>query len=199
MYSDGQVQRLPEARPVEEPTVVYVSIIPGTDIFQVRSLVEDPLIIAYSRLVIQIAVTLFMIQIIWLVLVLLASNSPDSSGFIVNFIISVSISLFIVFCAITGVQKKNPVCCCGFGYLDFYHSWCIIGGIFSVIYIIVGIVVGSLFSIIFNSIYLMLYILGENRTRILLRLLSLYDENASENARTRIQQGNESNLSTSLI
>lgn len=167
---------------------VYISIIPGTDILQIQSHVEDPVIKAYSGAVIQVALTLFLTQVLWIVLFFLATDNPGSADVIANFIISFMISIFILYLAYTGVRHKNPICCCGFGYLDFYRSWCIIGGAFSIFYIIVGFVVGSLFTVIFNVLYLALYVLGERRTRTLLQLLLIFDENEAVNANSTLNE-----------
>ena len=176
------VHARPAAAADSDAAFLYVSIIPGTDILRIQSMVDDPVIQAYSKAVLQIAMTMFLIQVLWIIVFLVATSNPGSADVIINFVISLMISIFILYCAVTGVRYKNPVCCCGFGYLDFYRSWCIIGGVFSIFYIILGIVVGSLFTVIFNLLYLFLYLLGERRTRTLLQLLLLFDENGAVNA-----------------
>mmetsp|Transcript_16561 Transcript_16561/g.24910 ORF Transcript_16561/g.24910 Transcript_16561/m.24910 type:complete len:189 (+) Transcript_16561:78-644(+) len=159
-------------------TVVMVPIVPG---IVVTTLYEDSDILLRSRFVIQAATTIFVCQILWGLLFLLATAHPNSGAFIFDFIITILISAFALYCAVTGVKYKNPVCCCGFGYLDFYATWCLVGAIFKTLYLIINIVVGDVFSIIFNAIFLMLYSIAYQRTRQLLALLNLSNQNATVN------------------
>lgn len=160
---------------------VLISIIPGVNWVQITTLYVDPLIVLYSRLVIHIASTLLFLQLLWGLLFLLATSHANLEDFLFNFAFSIAISVLVFGCAVKGVRFKNPTCCCGFGYLDFYAAWSTVGCVLSTIYAVLGIIAGSIFAFIFNISFAILYFIGVARTRRLLEALTAVSENSNQN------------------
>ena len=113
----------------------------------------------YSRLVLQIAIVIFILQLFWgLLFFFVEYNTDKKRYFAFNFVVSVIISLLVMWCAVVGIKQRNASCCCGVGYLDFYCAWCLVGFLFSFFYVLISIAfVHNLFFSLFNILWLVLY------------------------------------------
>eukprot|EP00618_Florenciella_parvula_P002063 CAMPEP_0119470456 /NCGR_PEP_ID=MMETSP1344-20130328/3349_1 /TAXON_ID=236787 /ORGANISM="Florenciella parvula, Strain CCMP2471" /LENGTH=293 /DNA_ID=CAMNT_0007503139 /DNA_START=377 /DNA_END=1255 /DNA_ORIENTATION=+ len=129
----GVTTAAPSAAPVNYVVAqpAYVALVPfiseDFSAFRIQSGYQDPRIVRLCRIVIQVAMAGFLLELLYQIAVIfliinLQPRTPTSL-IVSNFLINMGVAAILMYCGIIGVKRRNPPCCCGCGHLQWFRGW----------------------------------------------------------------------------
>jgi len=133
---------------------------------------QEPAVLLFCKFVVQADVVMLALQILWgIIYGSMTATHTDASIFVVDFVLTISITLCSLVLSIEGVKHRNPELYFGMGYFEFCAAWHAVGCLFKVAFLIINIFEGTIFAIVFDAIFFVFYCIGYYRCRELLSLL----------------------------